>query len=167
VTSAFSGCRKTLHLNAGFGEVLSVDLTADVIECYLRRRLVQRVQITRSEGKVAKRHRQAEHGLPRDFLEIFGATRRDRTGDLLITKLPVYSYAIHSTVGQTPHILARSACWALIEPDSEPNYSAAFSPTSNQTGPAPAARSLAEWGFLDRNGESRGQSRRLGHSPSV
>jgi hypothetical protein len=42
------------HLNAEFGEVLLVDLTADVIEMYLRRRLEQRVQITRSQGKVAK-----------------------------------------------------------------------------------------------------------------
>jgi integrase len=42
------------HLNAGFGEVLLVDLTADVIETCLRRRLEERVQITRSEGKVAK-----------------------------------------------------------------------------------------------------------------
>ena len=46
--------RVAKHLNAGFGEVLLVDLTADVIETYLRRRLEQRVQITRSEGKVAK-----------------------------------------------------------------------------------------------------------------
>jgi integrase len=46
--------RVAKHLNAGFGEVLLVDLTADVIETCLRRRLEQRVQITRSEGKVAK-----------------------------------------------------------------------------------------------------------------
>ena len=46
--------RVAKHLNAGFGEVLLVDLTADLIETYLRRRLEQRVQITRSEGKVAK-----------------------------------------------------------------------------------------------------------------
>jgi len=46
--------RVAKHLNAGFGEVLLVDLTADLIEAYLRQRLEQRVQITRSEGKVAK-----------------------------------------------------------------------------------------------------------------
>ncbi len=49
-----SYARVAKHLNAGFGEVLLVDLTADLIETYLRHRLEQRVQITRSEGKVAK-----------------------------------------------------------------------------------------------------------------
>ena len=49
-----SYARVAKHLNAGFGEVLLVDLTADLIEAYLRQRLEQRVQITRSEGKVAK-----------------------------------------------------------------------------------------------------------------
>ena len=42
------------HLKAGFGEVLLIDLTAEVIETYLRRRLEDRVQITTSDGKVAK-----------------------------------------------------------------------------------------------------------------
>jgi integrase len=46
--------RAAKHLTAAFGEVLLVDLTADVIETYLRRRLEQRVQITTSAGKVAK-----------------------------------------------------------------------------------------------------------------
>src|SRR5215471_10366126 len=46
--------RVAKHLNSGFGEVHLVDLTAEVIEAYLRRRLQQRVEITRSEGKVAK-----------------------------------------------------------------------------------------------------------------
>jgi hypothetical protein len=46
--------RVTKHLNSRFGEVRLVDLTAEVIEAYLRRRLQQRVEITRSEGKVAK-----------------------------------------------------------------------------------------------------------------
>jgi integrase len=49
-----SYARVAKHLNAGFGEVRLVDLTADLIETYLRHRLEQRVQITRSEGKVAK-----------------------------------------------------------------------------------------------------------------
>jgi integrase len=42
------------HLKTGFGEVPLVDLTAEVIETYLRRRLKEHVQITTSEGKVAK-----------------------------------------------------------------------------------------------------------------
>ncbi len=42
------------HLKAGFGEVPLVDLTAEVIETYLRRRLKEHVQITTSEGQVAK-----------------------------------------------------------------------------------------------------------------
>jgi integrase len=42
------------HLKAGFGEVPLVDLTAEVIETYLRHRLKEHVQITTSEGKVAK-----------------------------------------------------------------------------------------------------------------
>jgi integrase len=46
--------RVAKHLNAGFGNVLLIDLTADLIEIYLRRRLEQHVEITRSEGKVAK-----------------------------------------------------------------------------------------------------------------
>jgi hypothetical protein len=40
-----------------------------------------------------------------------GASRRDRTGDLPMTKFPVYDYAIESTVGQTPITLPHSA-WA-------------------------------------------------------
>jgi integrase len=46
--------RAANHLNAEFGEVLLVDLTADAIETHLRRRLEQRVQISTSGGKVAK-----------------------------------------------------------------------------------------------------------------
>jgi integrase len=46
--------RVAKHLKAGFGEVLLVDLTAEVIEAYLRRRLEDRVQIMTSDGKVAK-----------------------------------------------------------------------------------------------------------------
>lgn len=46
--------RVAKHLKAGFGEVLLVDPTAEVIETYLRRRLEDRVQITTSDGKVAK-----------------------------------------------------------------------------------------------------------------
>lgn len=46
--------RVAKHLNAEFGEVLLVDLTADVIEAYLRHRLEQRVHVTRSGGQVAK-----------------------------------------------------------------------------------------------------------------
>ena len=42
------------HLNARLGEVLLPDLTADMIETYLRRRLQERVQITTLEGKVSK-----------------------------------------------------------------------------------------------------------------
>jgi integrase len=46
--------RVAKHLNAGFGEQLLVNLTADVIEDYLRHRLEQRVEISTSNGKVAK-----------------------------------------------------------------------------------------------------------------
>jgi integrase len=42
------------HLNARLGKVLLPDLTADMIETYLRRRLQERVQITTLEGKVSK-----------------------------------------------------------------------------------------------------------------
>jgi hypothetical protein len=52
-----------------------------------------------------------------------GATRRDRTGDLLITNFHLSPYAIHSKVGLRVILLAYSAWWALIEPDFEPNYS--------------------------------------------
>ena len=46
--------RVTKHLNARFGEQLLVNLTADVIEDYLRHRLEQRVEIATSDGKIAK-----------------------------------------------------------------------------------------------------------------
>lgn len=49
-----SYCRVAKHLNAGFGEQLLVNLTAEVIEDYLRHRLEQRVEIATSDGKVAK-----------------------------------------------------------------------------------------------------------------
>ena len=41
--------------------------------------------------------------------------------DLLITNFDIQPYAIGSTVGQAPSLLAYSAWRALIEPDSEPN----------------------------------------------
>lgn len=46
--------RVAKHLNAGFGEALLADLTADAIETYLRHRLQQRVEITTALGKVVK-----------------------------------------------------------------------------------------------------------------
>lgn len=46
--------RATKHLNSVFSNFLLLDLTADAIEMYLRRRLEQRVEVTRSEGKVKK-----------------------------------------------------------------------------------------------------------------
>jgi integrase len=46
--------RVAKHLNAGFGGRLLVNLTADLIEDYLRHRLKQRVEIATSDGKVAK-----------------------------------------------------------------------------------------------------------------
>jgi hypothetical protein len=46
--------RAAKHLNGEFGECLLVNLTADTIEAYLRRRLTQRVEATRSAGKIAK-----------------------------------------------------------------------------------------------------------------
>jgi integrase len=46
--------RVAKHFNAAFGGVLLMNLTADVIEGHLRRRLGQRVEINRSDGKVAK-----------------------------------------------------------------------------------------------------------------
>jgi integrase len=46
--------RVAKHLNAGFGDCLLVNLTAETIETFLRRRLEQRVVIVRSTGKVAK-----------------------------------------------------------------------------------------------------------------
>lgn len=46
--------RVVKHLKVGFGEVLLVDVTAEVIEMYLRHRLKQHVQITTSEGQVTK-----------------------------------------------------------------------------------------------------------------
>jgi excisionase family DNA binding protein len=49
-----SYARVAKHLNARMGEVLLADLTADMIETYLRRRFQERVQITTSEGKVLK-----------------------------------------------------------------------------------------------------------------
>jgi integrase len=46
--------RVVKHLNRGFGDVLLVELTAEVIEAFLRRRLEQHVEFASSEGKVAK-----------------------------------------------------------------------------------------------------------------
>ena len=39
------------------------------------------------------------------FQEVSGATRRDRTGDLLITKFHIISYAIDSMIGETSLLL--------------------------------------------------------------
>jgi hypothetical protein len=44
-----------------------------------------------------------------EVLENYGATRRDRTGDLLITNFPLYVYAIDSVFGYTSVLLAYSA----------------------------------------------------------
>jgi hypothetical protein len=41
--------------------------------------------------------------------ELSGATRRDRTGDLLITKLCFRSHAIDSTIGLSHKVSAYSA----------------------------------------------------------
>jgi hypothetical protein len=41
--------------------------------------------------------------------DVSGATRRDRTGDLLITNFRLYPYAIDSLVGMPPFPLAYSA----------------------------------------------------------
>jgi integrase len=46
--------RVVKHLNREFGDWLLVNLTADSIENYLRRRLEQRVVVKRSAGKIAK-----------------------------------------------------------------------------------------------------------------
>jgi hypothetical protein len=51
-----------------------------------------------------------------------GATRRDRTGDLLITKFCFLPYAIDSTVGLNLETSAYSAQPALIESDFESNF---------------------------------------------
>ena len=51
-----------------------------------------------------------------------GATRRDRTGDLLITKFRVAVYAIDSVFGGCRCTLADSAWSARIEPCFEPNF---------------------------------------------
>ena len=57
-----------------------------------------------------------------------GATRRDRTGDLLITKFRVSVYAVDLVFGGCPCGLAVSARSALIEPDFEPNFRMLISP---------------------------------------
>ena len=54
--------------------------------------------------------------------DLTGATRRDRTGDLLITKFRVSAYAIDPVFGVCPCTLAISAWSARIEPDFEPNF---------------------------------------------
>src|SRR6202161_4417464 len=46
--------RVVKHLNREFGDWLLVNLTADSIENYLRRRLEQRVVVKRSAGRIAK-----------------------------------------------------------------------------------------------------------------
>ena len=46
--------RVAKHLKAGFGEVALIELTAEVIESYLRRRLKEHVQVSTSEGPVKK-----------------------------------------------------------------------------------------------------------------
>lgn len=46
--------RVAKHLNSGIGSCLLVDLTADMIETYLRSRLKQRVEISTAGGKIAK-----------------------------------------------------------------------------------------------------------------
>jgi|SRR6185312_2404778 len=56
-----------------------------------------------------------------------GATRRDRTGDLLITKFRVSAYSIDPVSGDRRRALATSAWQARIEPDFEPNSAAKFS----------------------------------------
>jgi integrase len=49
-----SYCRVVKHVNAQLGDALLVDLTADMIESYLRRRLDDRVEVRRKAGKVSK-----------------------------------------------------------------------------------------------------------------
>ena len=56
------------------------------------------------------------------MLENNGATRRDRTGDLLITNFLVWAYAIDSVFGLRCGRLVYSAWRALVEPDSEPKF---------------------------------------------
>jgi Phage integrase SAM-like domain len=46
--------RVAKHLNEGFGSRRLADITAEVIEAYLRQRLKQRVEITTNNGKVSK-----------------------------------------------------------------------------------------------------------------
>jgi hypothetical protein len=51
-----------------------------------------------------------------------GATRRDRTGDLLITKFRVSVYVADSAFGVSRCTLAISVWSARIEPDFEPIF---------------------------------------------
>ncbi len=54
--------------------------------------------------------------------ELSGATRRDRTGDLLITKFCFQPHANDSTVGLRLTASGYSAWRALIESDFESNF---------------------------------------------
>jgi len=48
--------------------------------------------------------------------DLTGATRRDRTGDLLITKFCFVPYAIESTIGLSLETSAYSACpWRIAK----------------------------------------------------
>jgi hypothetical protein len=67
-----------------------------------------------------------------------GATRRDRTGDLLITKFLVPPYAIESEIGLTLETLAYSVWRALIESDFESKF--VGDPIRQSRCPPPSAR---------------------------
>jgi hypothetical protein len=51
-----------------------------------------------------------------------GGTRRDRTGDLLITKFHISLYAIDITFGPCPVLWVNSVSRALIESDFESRF---------------------------------------------
>jgi hypothetical protein len=55
-------------------------------------------------------------------IQNYGATRRDRTGDLLITKFHIRPHAIDITFGPCPVSWAYSASRALIESDFESEF---------------------------------------------
>jgi len=46
--------RVAKHLNKGFGEIRLADVTAEVIEGYIRNRLKQRVKIATTGGEAAR-----------------------------------------------------------------------------------------------------------------
>jgi hypothetical protein len=48
---------------------------------------------------ISKLPKNADRAEPSSLNEIHGATRQDRTGDLLITNLRLWTYAIHSAFG--------------------------------------------------------------------